>query len=172
MGMTATYLGKHVFARNARDMNKLLRLHNFLEGEPGAYRLTDLGKQFAKVVDFDKGYGGIAYRQWDFPSWNDGIVNALKASMKANPDGVLPASPAPAAVVTKLSTAASRSVSTRSPGLNKKTVVVGLVVVGAVAAAPAAKDAWDNKVLPTAAKIRSRVAERKAATASDGTPSA
>lgn len=78
-------------------MNVLLHKHGFIEGGPGAWRPTQLGVQFAAWVDKDNGYGGYAHRAWSWLSWNEDVVDALKASIKANPNGVMAASPGPVA---------------------------------------------------------------------------
>ncbi len=64
MGVKATQLGR-LFGRSAIEMNKLLLAHGLVEGESRAYRPTGrLGAPFAKWVDRDNGYGGIAARAW------------------------------------------------------------------------------------------------------------
>jgi hypothetical protein len=170
MGKTATALGREL-GRTAREMNKLLEDHGFMEGDPGAYRPTALGKQFAQANDFDNGYGGFAHRQWGWLSWTDGLVDALKASMEANPDGVMPAAAAPESVVTniKLSPAASRLGSgAGGQFLHKNGWVAVLVLAGLGASTPVARRAWHEKVKPTASKVRARIAERMSAKSADG----
>lgn len=164
MGMTATELARE-FGRTAREMNKLLKDHGFMEGDPGEYRPTALGKQFAQAIDFDNGYGGSAHRQWGWLSWTDGLVDALKASMEAHPHGVMAAA-APEAVVTniKLSPTALRSGSgAGGQFLHKNGWVAVVVLAGLGASTPVARRAWHERVKPTASKVRARIAERKSA---------
>lgn len=97
MGMSATQLGSF-FGRGGAAMNALLHEHGLIEGGPGAWRPTELGAQFAKWVDKDNGYGGYAHRAWSWLTWDDDVIDVLKASIRANPDGVLPAAQAPAVV--------------------------------------------------------------------------
>src|SRR4051794_11908319 len=115
MGMTATQLGS-IFGRGARAMNVLLRDHGFLQGAPGDWQLTELGKQFATSVDFDNGYGGYAARSWGWLSWSDGVVDALKASIDANPDGV---APSVSRAVAKVATASTAGASGHAVGKYK-----------------------------------------------------
>ena len=47
MGKSARVLGWE-FGRNAREMNALLKQQGYLDGEPGAYGLTEKGKQYGR----------------------------------------------------------------------------------------------------------------------------
>jgi hypothetical protein len=149
MGMTATQLGS-TFGRGAAAMNVLLRDHGFLEGSPGAWRPTELGKQFAKSVDFDNGYGGYAHRSWGWLSWSDGLIDALKASIEANPDGIVPSVPA---TVAKAASASATGAGGQAFGKYKWVVMAAIGVV-AVAA-------------PVAKNVRNRITEGRAAAATD-----
>lgn len=157
MGMTATQLGR-LFSRSAAEMNRLLRDHGFIEGGPGAWRPTELGKAFAQAHDFDNGYGGFAHRQWGWLSWTDGITDALKASLEANPNGITPPAPAP----TVVSAAPSMGTGGGSQSGNNKWVAL-VALAGIAASTPAARRAWHEKVKPAASKARARIAERKSA---------
>lgn len=146
MGMTATQLGA-IFGRGAAAMNSLLKEHGFLEGSPGAWMPTELGKQFAQSVDFDNGYGGYAHRSWGWLTWTDGLVDALKASIEKHPDGIAAAVPTAAA---KAATVATSSTKGQALGRHKW---MALAAMGVVAAAPVAKNVW------------SRIAERRSTAA-------
>lgn len=163
MGKTATALGCEL-GRTAREVNKLLKEHGFMEGDPGAYRPTALGEQFAQSVDFDNGYGGFAHRQWGWLSWSDGLVDALKASMEENPHGVI-ATAAPEAVAgnVNLSPTALRSESGAGGRLLQNGWIAVVVLAGIGASSPAARRAWHEKVKPTASRVRARIVERKSA---------
>lgn len=126
MGMSATQLGSF-FGRGGAAMNALLHEHGFIEGGPGAWRPTELGAQFAKWVDKDNGHGGYAHRAWSWLTWNDDVIDVLTASIKANPDGVLPAAPAPVVGV-GVKVAANSSWSGKG-----KWIALGLLGVTAVA---------------------------------------
>ncbi len=144
MGMTATQLGS-IFGRGAAAMNVLLKEHGFLEGGPGAWRPTELGKQFAQSHDFDNGYGGYAHRSWGWLSWTDGLVDALQASIEQNPDGIV------AAPTTAASTAIVSANADSGQGFGKSRWVALAAVGVAAVAAPVAKNAWN------------RIAERRSA---------
>jgi hypothetical protein len=170
MGKTATELGPE-FGRTVREMNKLLKDHGFMEGDPGAYRPTELGRAFAQSHDFDNGYGGFTHRQWGWLSWTDGLADALRASMEANLDGVVAPAPASAAVVTnvKFGSAASRTGSAAGGRFLNKNGWVAVVVLGALAVStPVARRAWNEKVKPTASNVRARIAERYSARSGAG----
>ena len=171
MGQTATALGQKM-GRTAREMNKLLKDHGFLEGDPGAYRPTALGKPFAQAHDFDNGYGGSAHRQWGWLSWTDGLNDALKASMEANPDGVLTPAPAREAVAANIKPGAAAPHTGSGTGghlLNKNQWLAMVVALAGLAAStPVAKRAWHEKVEPAASKVRARIAERKSAKSGAG----
>lgn len=131
MGMTATQLGS-TFGRGAKAMNVLLRDHGYLEGEPGHWLLTELGRPFANFHDFDNGYGGYAARSWGWLSWSDGLIDALKASIEANPDGIV------SSVPTTFAKAATTDASRHAVGKYKWAVMAAIGVVAV--AAPAAKN--------------------------------
>lgn len=163
MGMTATVLGREFFGRTAQEMNKLLLAHGFLEGGPGAYRPTTLGEQFAKWVDKDNGYGGFAAQAWSFLSWDDRLVDALKASMEANPKGVVPPAVTPPAVAETFGPAAVRTGSGAGSQLLNNKVGVAVAVLAALGATPVARRTWQEKVQPAASRVRARIGGRKPA---------
>ena len=165
MGMTATQLGS-MFSRTGTAMNQLLRDHGFIEGGPGAWRATELGKQFiARAHDVDNGYGGLAHRQWGWLSWTDGLVDALRASMEANPDGVVASAAAPAAVVP----VASRPAGGADGHGFSRNQWAALAVLGVLAAsAPVAGRAWNERVRPAASQVRDRIAKRRSAAGTAG----
>ena len=138
MGMTATQLGA-IFGRGAAAMNLLLKEHGFLEGGPGPWMPTELGKQFAQSHDFDNGYGGFAHRSWGWLSWSDGLVDALKTSIEQNPDGIATAVPTS---VAKAATVATNGNTGQASGRNKWVVLA--VLGGVAAAAPTVKNAWNR----------------------------
>lgn len=136
MGMTATQLGQ-IFERGAASMNVLLKDHGFIEGDPGAWRPTELGRMFAQAHDFDNGYGGFAHRSWGWISWDPKLVDVLKASVQANPEGVVTLTQDVAGVAM---TAPVTGGVGQAFGKNK---LVALAAVGVVAAAaPMARTVW------------------------------
>ena len=77
MGMSAKRIGE-VLGLNAREVNLLLKEKGFLSGKPGDWILTELGKQFGKVIPRDNGWGGWAKRTWNIMMWDEEIVDQLK----------------------------------------------------------------------------------------------
>ena len=76
LNLSATRIGKH-FGLNGQEMNAVLCRLGILEGEPGNYALTELGKQFGRYNYFDNGYGGYAARAWDTISYDESIIDWL-----------------------------------------------------------------------------------------------
>lgn len=83
MGKSATQLGKAFFL-NGQEMNQLLKDQGFLEGEPGAYRVTEKGLPFATETDFHRGTGGSPWynRYWSERTWDPSIMSELDMSVK------------------------------------------------------------------------------------------
>ncbi|MGW6455482.1 hypothetical protein ACWF94_06045 [Streptomyces sp. NPDC055078] len=88
MGKSARVLGEE-FGRTAREMNALLKEYGYLDGNPGAYGLTEKGQQYAKEQYHSRGTGGYAQynRNWETRTWREETVAAIKADMEANPGG-------------------------------------------------------------------------------------
>lgn len=78
-GLSATDLGAQI-GLGAQDTNALLAAQGFLEGKPGQYLLTELGKQFGHHVSEHNGYGGVAYRDWYKTYFDESILSALDHS--------------------------------------------------------------------------------------------
>ena len=81
MGISARILGKDL-GLNSQEMNQLLKDQGFLDGEPGAYTVTEKGAQFAREVDFHRGLGGsLRYnRYWTQRTWEESIKDAIDTS--------------------------------------------------------------------------------------------
>ncbi len=77
MNMSAKMLGT-VLGITSREVNLLLKENGYINGEPGKWVLTELGKQFAEISQKDNGYGGYAKRTWQFLMWNEDIIKNLK----------------------------------------------------------------------------------------------
>ena len=78
-GLSATDIGAHI-GLGVQDTNALLVAQGFLEGKPGEYLLTELGKQFGHHVPEDNGYGGYAYQDWYKTYFDESILPALDHS--------------------------------------------------------------------------------------------
>lgn len=64
---------------NAVEMNLALKAHGFLEGEPGAYRVTEKGLPFATETFETRGTGGYPQynRSWETRTWDPSIADQL-----------------------------------------------------------------------------------------------
>ena len=81
MRKSARILGRDL-GLGAREMNQLLKDQGFLEGEPGAYVVTEKGAPFAKETDFHRGCGGSPWynRYWSQRTWDESIEDVLDTS--------------------------------------------------------------------------------------------
>lgn len=70
---SAKQLGQ-ILRLNAREVNVLLKNKGFLDGEPGNYRLTKKGEEYAETRYKDNGYGGYAARAWEFLMWDECVI--------------------------------------------------------------------------------------------------
>lgn len=72
MGKSARVIGWE-FGKSAREMNALLKEHGYLDGQPGAYELTEKGSRYARERYEHRGVGGYAHynRDWTTRSWNE-----------------------------------------------------------------------------------------------------
>jgi len=165
MGRTATQLS-YELGGSARTVNKLLLSHGFMEQvSPGVYRPTELGEQFATAVSKDNGYGGRAYREWGWLNWDDGIVDAVKASVEANPNGVVqPAAEAASSAATPAAEA-SRQAAAKAPLTPGQKVALGFAalagVLGVAAATPAGRRVFNERVKPIPGRVRARLKREK-----------
>lgn len=74
--LSATQIGRMIY-KTGREVNELLKERGYLEGEPGAYRLTDEGREHGEDRDRDNGHGGRAHRAWSYVMWGVEIVGLL-----------------------------------------------------------------------------------------------
>lgn len=88
VGRSASVIGRE-FGLTGREMNQLLKQHGYLDGEPGAYGLTEKGERFGQEHYHENGYGGFAHRYWETRTWNDDLPEALKADMATTSRPVL-----------------------------------------------------------------------------------
>ncbi|MGO2122458.1 hypothetical protein [Glutamicibacter arilaitensis] len=79
MRKSARLLGQSL-GLNAREMNKVLKEHGYLYGEPGAYGVTPKGKAYAQETDHSRGTGGYAQYNptWEKRTWDESILTALR----------------------------------------------------------------------------------------------
>lgn len=81
MQVSARILGQY-YGLTAEEMNRVLVKHNFLQGIPGNYSVTQKALQYASEKDFHRGTGGYArYNQyWTTRTFDDSIKNVLDVS--------------------------------------------------------------------------------------------
>lgn len=71
--MSARRIGEYT-GGSAQDVNKQLAEAGLLEGEPGAYSITEAGEAYGQDHDHDNGYGGYAHRSWSTRTWDPGVI--------------------------------------------------------------------------------------------------
>lgn len=76
---SVTQLGSR-FGLSAQEFNVGLWLAGLYDGEPGAWFLTEKGKQFATVLYHENGYGGYAGRSWDTMKWLETVTAEMDFS--------------------------------------------------------------------------------------------
>lgn len=81
MGKSARLLGQE-YGLTAEEMNWLLKEEGFLDGEPGAYYVTEKGAPYASESDFHRGVGGYSFynRYWTQRTWDESIKEVLDVS--------------------------------------------------------------------------------------------
>jgi hypothetical protein len=179
VGRSATAIGRE-FGRNGREMNALLKDHGYLDGQPGAYELTEKGRHYGSVHFHDNGYGGYAARAWETLTWSAETAAALRADIDAIPAGSSSQAVHSTEVVVEAASDLKRPAVSghadrvaEGAGLTWKVLAVaGIVVAGVILVAPHAKAAWNDKVKPYAQKTgllraRSRQVENRAFAADD-----
>lgn len=173
MGQSARVLGWE-FGRSAREMNALFKEHGYLEGEPGAYGLTEKGAQYAAEQYHHAGTGGYSWynRDWETRSWNDDTAAALRADI----DAARAAGTAAAAITAGAAVVAGEDVDpddgvlyTLPPNWEPRgedddpgwvPVVIAGVVVGAALLAPHVKPFYTSTVKPAAQRLKGRLTKR------------
>ena len=81
MTLSAKRLGERC-GLTAEEMNILLKEEGFLSGEPGNYYPTEKGKLFVVEKGDDNGYGGYAFRGWNWFEWDERILEEIDTSME------------------------------------------------------------------------------------------
>ncbi|MGI5187638.1 hypothetical protein ACQEVI_05770 [Promicromonospora sp. CA-289599] len=166
MGKSASVLGFE-FGRTAREMNELFKQHGYLEGEPGAYRLTDKGSQYAEEQYHSRGTGGYAHynRSWETRTWNDATIAALQTDMGSDLGGAT-ARDAPIESVFQAPTLDYEPfLDDRSDGdgaqFGWRELAIAGTLVGAILVAPHVKAFYHTKMRPATAKWRDKLAKRE-----------
>lgn len=78
---SARQLGRMV-GMSDREVNLALKDLGYLTGQPGNWQLTNKGARYAILRHEDNGYGGYAYRGWEWPMWDSSIAFELGDPIK------------------------------------------------------------------------------------------
>ncbi len=171
MRKSARVLGRE-FGLTAREMNELLKKHGYLDGEPGAYGITEKGQLYAEEQYHSRGTGGSAQYNpsWETRTWSDETAGALRADMEANPGGFDAGDP-PAqeedVFGDELFVDYGGGGDRGDPQPGWKTLAIGGVVVGVLLVSPHVKPFWENKVKPAARKVWTRLAKNELVESAD-----
>ena len=89
MSLSARLLGKR-FGLTAQEMNRVLVKRGILQGTPGNYTLTELGKKYACVRDFHRGCGGYDFynRYWETISYDESILDILNITDEVRKEAI------------------------------------------------------------------------------------
>lgn len=158
MAKSARLLGRDL-GMTAQEMNAALKTHGYLEGEPGAYALTDKGQVYGRERYHSNGVGGHSMYQVNYETrtWSEDVVDALRADMAAHTDAAtgepdLPPEDDPAYGV------ASEDGDTET---SWQAAAFGVVLLGAIVCAPLAKPFYERKVKPRLKRAQAAVARRR-----------
>jgi len=62
----------------AQEVNKVLYDNGLLDGTPGNWTLTELGKKYGEIRKKSNNEGGWALREWQFPMWNEEVIKFFR----------------------------------------------------------------------------------------------
>ena len=75
--MSARRIGAFL-GMTAMEVNRKLKEVGLLEGEPGAYGVTDKGEEYGGEDHYNEnGYGGYAHRDWETRTWLSSVITAI-----------------------------------------------------------------------------------------------
>lgn len=146
--------------KNAQQMNKLFNQYGYLEGEPGAWRVTEKGAPYAEEKSHSNGHGGLAARSWETTLWDESVVDALKKDMDESPglqDEVVDDSVEDISYV-EFEDDASSPEGKEEYGSNFKAMLGGAFLVYSVLKQlkPYAKPIYNNRIKPAAQQMRDK----------------
>jgi hypothetical protein len=162
----------------AEQMNILLKEQGYLEGDPGAYRVTEKGEPFAaERVESSSGGDPSRNPSWGMRTWAPGLEDELDLSHErkreareiASDQRRQRAEQRVAAAAAAAAPPVSDDGETDDSGLDidplKAAAVVTVVIVAGVAVwkgAPHAKRLWKEKAVPRIRNAKDRVKNRNA----------
>lgn len=79
MALSAKRLGEKI-GLTSQEMNVLLKEEGYQNGEPGNYSTTDKGKPYVSEKGWDNGYGGYAFRGYNYNEWDESILDDIDTS--------------------------------------------------------------------------------------------
>ncbi|MEU8045677.1 hypothetical protein AB0B71_16235 [Micromonospora echinofusca] len=179
MSKSATVLGQ-LYGVTGQVMNVILKELGYLEGDPGAYRITEKGAKYAFERDHHRGTGGYGWynRDWTTRTWGDGIVDELHVTddLKNKAQEVVSAARRRLAetvaddIGTGAGAVAEDSLNATGNGRRVAVVAAGAAILagsayGIYKAAPHAKKLLDEKIVPGLKDIKNKVLRK-----SDGDP--
>lgn len=85
MGLSAKKLGEYL-GLTSEQTNVLLKERGFLAGEPNNYHPTEKGKEYYTERGDDNGYGGYAFRGWNWGEWSENIISLLNITPEERDD--------------------------------------------------------------------------------------
>jgi hypothetical protein len=166
---SATALGQ-LYGVTGQVMNVILKELGYLEGDPGAYAVTEKGTKYAFENDHHRGPGGYSWynRDWATRSWADDIVDNLdvtddlKHKAQETVSAARATKRATETVVDEIGAGAGAVADNAPNGIAnwKKVAAVAALAgsaYGAVKAAPHAKRLLDEKVVPGLKSIKDKV---------------
>ena len=159
MKKSARVLGWEL-GKNAQEMNKLFNEYGYLEGKPGAWKVTEKGAPYAEEESHSTGYGGWAARSWETTLWDESVVDALKKDMAESPglqDEVVDDSVEDTSYV-EFEDDSSSPEGKEEYGSNFKAMLGGAFLVYSVLKQfkPYAKPIYNNRIKPAAQQMRDK----------------
>jgi hypothetical protein len=156
MGKSARVLGRE-FGCTAREMNELLKNHGYLDGEPGAYGLTEKGERYGDEQRHSRGTGGYAHynRSWETRRWSDATAAALRADIETNPRD-FDAGPENDEAVEREPFVDYSGDADDEPQPTWVEIAIGGAMIGALLLAPRVKPFWNDALRPAAKDLRDR----------------
>ena len=79
LSRSVTELGRRV-GLTAQEFNVALKHAGLLDGEPGAYYFTELGKRLATVHTTTTATAASPHRSWDITTWPETVIEKLDLS--------------------------------------------------------------------------------------------
>ena len=157
MGKSARVLGWE-FGKTAQQMNETLHELGYLDGKPGAWRLTEKGASYAEEHSHSNGHGGWAARSWETRTWDDEIVEALRKDMAEGTEPLEDTADYSVEDSSSMDFEEDTSSQQEKDGWTFEAIVGVGFLAWAVASQlkPHVKPIYENKIKPVARQMRSK----------------